>query len=91
MSTEALLLDAVDNPIITPVYDRMVGVFPRLFTMTHCQQARTREYVRWMARFTAGALLTDDASMVEDLLTWLCGLLREMVPASVISTSATRT
>jgi hypothetical protein len=41
-----------------------------------------------MARLTAGALLTDDASMVEDLLTWLCGLLREMVPASVISTSA---
>jgi hypothetical protein len=56
--------------------------------MTRYQQARTREDLRWMARFTAGALLTNDESMVEDLLVWLCGLLRGTVPTSVITTSA---
>ena len=88
MSHEVLLLDAVDDAIISLAYDRLVGAFPRLAGMTRYQQARTREDLRWMARYTAAALLTDDASIVDDLLTWLCGLLGEKVPASVIVTSA---
>ena len=88
MSSEVLLLDAVDDAIIALAYDRMVGAFPRLSQMTPYQQARTREDLRWMARFAAGALLTNDASIVEDLLTWLCVRLHEMVPAAVITTSA---
>ncbi len=88
ISTEVLILDAVDDAIIALAYDRMVAAFPRLSNMAPYQQARTREDLGWMARFTAGALLTNDASIVEDLLAWLCGLLRGMVPASVITTSA---
>jgi methanogenic corrinoid protein MtbC1 len=88
VSTEVLLLDAVDVPLIALAYDRMVGTFPRLSSMTPYQQARTREDLQWMARYTAASLLTDDASIVEDLLAWLCGRLRGMVPASVITTSA---
>lgn len=88
ISTEVLVLDAVDDAIIALAYDRMVAAFPRLSNMTSYQQARTREDLGWMARFTAGALLTNDASIVEDLLVWLCGLLRGTVPASVITTSA---
>lgn len=88
MSHEVLLLDAVDDALISLAFERLVGAFPRLAGMTRHQQARTREDLRWMARYTAAALLTDDASIVEDLLTWLCGLLGEKVPASVIVTSA---
>jgi methanogenic corrinoid protein MtbC1 len=88
VSTEVLLLDAIDDAVIALAYDRMVGAFPRLSSMTHFQQARTHEDLRWMARYTAAALLTNDASVVEDLLAWLCGLLSGAVPASVITTSA---
>lgn len=88
ISSEVLLLDAVDGAIITLAYDRMVGAFPRLASMTGYQQARTREDLGWMARYTAAALLAEDATIVEDLLSWLCMLLRGAVPASVITTSA---
>jgi methanogenic corrinoid protein MtbC1 len=88
VTSEVLLLDAVDDAIISVAYDRLVGAFPRLSSMTTYQQSRTREDLGWMTRFTAGALLTGDASIVEDLLTWMCGLFRGQVPASVISTSA---
>lgn len=88
VSPEALLLDAVDDATISLAYDRMVGAFPRLSNLSTYQQARTREDLRWMARFTAAALLTEDASIIEDLLRWLCGLLDGAVPASIITTSA---
>jgi methanogenic corrinoid protein MtbC1 len=88
ISTEVLRLDAVDDAIIALAHDRVVGAFPALASMAPYQQARTREDLVWMARSTAAALLTDDASVVEETLTWLCGPLRQMVPASVVTTSA---
>ena len=88
ISAEVLLLDAVDDAIIDQVFDRMVDQFPRLSRMTSFQQVRTREGLRWMARFTAAALLTNDATIVEDLLNWLCRLLHGEVPAFAIPTSA---
>ena len=83
-----LLLDAIDDATIALAYDRMVDALPSLTSMNSLQQAITREDLRWMARFTAAALLTNDTTIVEDLLTWLGRLLAGKVPASVITTSA---
>lgn len=88
VAAEVLLLDAVDDVLISVAYDRMLGAFPRLGDMSPYQQARTREDLRWMARYTAAALLTDDVRIVADLLVWLRGLLDGRVPASVITASA---
>lgn len=88
ISTDVLLLDAGDDAVISLAYDRILGAFPRLSQMTPYQQARTREDLRWMARSTAAALLTNDATIVEELLVWLCGVIHETVPASVITSSA---
>jgi methanogenic corrinoid protein MtbC1 len=88
ISPEVLALDLVDESLISVAYDRMVGAFPSLGDMSPYQQARTREDLRWMARFTAAALLTDDVRIIRDLLSWLCGLLAGTVRSSVIATSA---
>jgi hypothetical protein len=66
----------------------MLSAFPGLVHMTSYQHARTREDLTWIVRHTAGALLTDDPSIVEDLLTWLCERLRGIVPAAVITATA---
>lgn len=88
ISAEVLLLDAVDDAVITLAQDQVTGIFPRLSDLSGSQQARTREDLVWMARYTAAALLTSDPSIVEELLTWQCALLRDAVPAAVITTSA---
>jgi methanogenic corrinoid protein MtbC1 len=86
--TEVLSLDAVDDATIALAYDRLVSAFPLVAGMTPYQQAHTREDLRWMARSTAAALLTDDPTIVQELLAWLCRLLHGKVPESVITTSA---
>lgn len=86
VSPEVLLLDALDDAVIASAYDRVVGAFP-LSGRTALQQARTREELGLMARYTAAALLTDDATIVEDLLAWL-HLLPRTVPTSLITSSA---
>ena len=88
ISAEVLRLDAADDAIIDVAYHEMVDEFPYLSSMTSTEQARTREDLRWMARFTAGALLTNDSTIVEELLAWLCRLLAGKVPMPVITTSA---
>ena len=88
VSSEVLMLDAVDGAIIALAYDRIRGTFPHLARMTPYQQARTREDLGWMARYTAAALLTSDVTIVGDLLVWLRALLRGAVSATVITTSA---
>ena len=88
VSTEVLLLDDVTDAVIASAYDRVVRAFPQLSSMPVHQQGRTREDLRWMARFTAGALLTNDVTIVEELLAWLCATLRDSMPASLITTSA---
>lgn len=88
ISPEVLLLDAVDEAVIDLALDRVMDAFPRLSDLSRSRQARTREDLVWMARFTAAALLTGDASIVEELLVWQRGLFRGAVPATVVSASA---
>lgn len=85
---EAVLLDAVDDTTVAMAYDRLLAAYPRLQALRPYQQDRTREDLRWMARFTAAAVMTDDASVLDDFLTWLRGLLDGRVPTDVIATSA---
>jgi len=85
---EVQLLDAVSAATIEVAYERMLTAFPRLAQMTPSQQAHTREDFRWMARYTAAALLTDDATILDDFLSWLCHLLDGRVPAAVIKACA---
>lgn len=85
---EALRLDLPDEAGIAIAYDRLMAAFPRLREMRPWQQNRTREDLRWMARFTGAAVLTDDGTVLDDFLTWLCNLLDARVPLDVIATSA---
>jgi methanogenic corrinoid protein MtbC1 len=85
---EALLLDGVSDSTVALAYDRMIGAFPRLEAMTPFQQARTREDLRWMARFTAATVLTADATILDEFLSWLGRLLAGKVPVPVLATSA---
>lgn len=87
LPVEAVLLDVVDDATVALAYERLVATFPALASMTPFQQARTREDLRWIARFTGAAVLTDDGSVLDDLLGWLCALLDGRVPADVIATS----
>jgi methanogenic corrinoid protein MtbC1 len=86
--SEVLTLDAVSETTVTLAYERMAAAFPRLSQMSPLQQARTREDFKWMARFTAATLLTGDVTILDDFLSWLCGLLSGRVPTTVIVTSA---
>jgi hypothetical protein len=85
---EALLLDAVSDSMVPLAYDRMIGAFPRLEAMTPFQQARTREDLCWMARFTAPTVLTADVSVLDEFLSWLGRLLAGKVPVPVLAGSA---
>lgn len=85
---EALLLDGVSELTVALAYDRLVGAYPRLETMTPFQQTRTREDLRWMARFTAATVLTADVTILDDFLGWLGRLLDGKVPVAVLATSA---
>jgi methanogenic corrinoid protein MtbC1 len=85
---EALLLDAVSDSMVALAYDRMIGAFPWLEAMTPFQHARTREDLRWMARFTAATALTADVTILDEFLSWLGRLLADKVPVPVLATSA---
>lgn len=85
---EVLMLDNLDDAIITVAYQRLMAAHPGLASMSTYQQACTREDLGRILRHTAAALLTDDDSIVEDLLAWQCTRLSEIMPASVITTTA---
>jgi methanogenic corrinoid protein MtbC1 len=85
---EVLWLDAADDAMIQLAQDRMLAAHPQLAGMTTYEQARTREDLGWIVRHTAAAVLTDDASIVEDVLLWLCERLRSTVPAAAITLTA---
>ena len=86
--TETLVLDATGSATVEIAYERMVSLFPRLAAMSQWQQSRTREDMMWMARFAGAAVLTDDATVLDDFLAWLCSLLDGKVPVAVIAASA---
>ncbi len=48
--------------------------------MTSFQQARTRDDLRWMARFTAATVLTADVTILDEFLSWLGRVLSDKVP-----------
>jgi methanogenic corrinoid protein MtbC1 len=85
---EALVLDATGDVVTALVFERMLARHPQLAGMTLWQQARTREDIQWMARYAGAAVLTHDATVLDDLLTWLHGLLAGEVPAALIATGA---
>jgi methanogenic corrinoid protein MtbC1 len=85
---EALLLDGTSDLTIALAYNRLIGAFPRLEAMTPFQQARTREDLRWMARFTAATVLTADVTILDEFLSWLGRLLAGKVPVPVLAASA---
>jgi len=85
---EVLQLDAVEAGVLALTYDRMVATFPRLSQQSTYQRQQTLDDLRWMARFTAAAVLADDAVIVDDLLDWLRRLLADRVPPAVLATSA---
>jgi hypothetical protein len=85
---EVLMLDAVDNATIAHAYYQLVGAVPGFSTWTRHQEVFTREDIRWMARSTAGALLTDDESILDDLLVRLRNRLGGVAHASVVTTAA---
>lgn len=85
---EAVWLDGVDDSTISVAYDRMLNAFPRLADMRPHQQARTREDMTWMARFTGAAVLTADQQVLDEFFEWLSALLVGVVPTAVIAACA---
>lgn len=85
---EAVLLDAVGDATVGLAYDRLTASFPRLSSMTPFQQARTREDLRWMARFVGAAIVAADDTVLTDFMDWLAGLLAGKVPVPVLAASA---
>lgn len=88
LPVEAVLLDAVDDGTIALADERLAAVFPALATMRPAQRERTREDLRWMARYTGAAVLTGDPCVLDDYLGWLLALLSGRVPVDVLATSA---
>lgn len=85
---EALLLDAVGDRELAVAFARLVEAYPALAAMTPFQVARTKEDLRWMARFAGAAVLTDDQTVLDDMLQWLARLLGQRVPPAVLAASA---
>ncbi|MCW2606386.1 MAG: hypothetical protein JWO60_1079 [Frankiales bacterium] len=85
---EAVLLDGIDDRLVALAFERVVAAFPRLAQMTAWEQDRTREDLRWMARYAGAAVLTGDPTVVEELLAWLARLIGDRVPPLVLATSA---
>ena len=88
VTIEVLLLNGIEDSLIALAFDRIVAAFPRLAQMTLWQQERTREDLRWMAKFAAAAVLSSDPTVMDELLAWLTRLLGDRVPPTVIATSA---
>jgi methanogenic corrinoid protein MtbC1 len=88
ISVEAMVLDAIDDQTLGLAYDRLLSMFPALGSMSPFQQARTREDLRWIARYTGAAVLTGDSSVLTDFLAWLRRLVDTTAPGAVISAAA---
>jgi hypothetical protein len=84
---EAVLLDAVDDTTVSVAFDRLLAAFPGLQDTRPCQQSRVRENLRWMARFAGAAVVTRDASVLDDVLNWLARLPHGRVPAGLLAAS----
>ena len=81
---EALRLDAAPDTTVDELLARIVTVHPELADLSPAHRDRTREDVRWILRFTGAAVLTDDATMLDDFLGSLLRILRGRVPDHVL-------
>jgi hypothetical protein len=56
--------------------------------MDPLQRAKGRDDLCWLSRFTAAAVLTGDATVIDDFLLWQMGVQDGWVPAAVAIASA---
>lgn len=85
---EAVRLDAVSETTIDDAFTRLVDAFPAVAALPPAHQLRTREDLRWIARFTGAAVLTDDPTVLDDFLAALLRILCGRVPDDVVRTGA---
>ncbi len=85
---EALLLDAVSEHTMDLAYAHVVAALPRIAAMDPVQRAKGRDDLCWMSRFTAAAVLSDDATVIDEFLLWQMGVQHGWVPADVVIASA---
>jgi methanogenic corrinoid protein MtbC1 len=88
LQTEVLLLDAVDDATLAIAYDRLLAAFPSMRARRPYQQDGTREDLRWTARSTAAAVLTDDPSVLDEFLAWSVDMVEDLPPAAFVARSA---
>jgi methanogenic corrinoid protein MtbC1 len=81
---EALRLDAVADTTIDQIFARVVAAYPTIAGLPAAHQDRTREDLRWIARFTGAAVLTGDATVLDDFLASLLRILHGRVPDDVV-------
>lgn len=84
VAAEALRLDAAPDTTVDDLLARVVAHFPMLADLPPAHRDRTREDVRWILRFTGAAVLTDDATLLDDFLGSLLRLLHGRVPDDVV-------
>lgn len=85
---EALILDAVSEQTMDLAYSQVVAALPRVAAMDPLQRAKGRDDLCWLSRFTAAAVLTGDATVIDDFLLWQMGVQDGWVPAAVAIASA---
>ena len=81
---EALRLDAVPDTTIDRIFARVVADAPSIAGLPAAHQQRTREDLRWIARFTGAAVLTSDPTVLDDFLASLRRILHGRVPDDVL-------
>ena len=84
LAEEALRLDAVPETTVDQVFQRLVGAYPSLGGMPAPHRDRTREDLRWIARFTGAAVLTGDPTVLDDFFGSLLQILHGRVPVDVV-------
>jgi hypothetical protein len=88
LPAEALRLDAVTDTTIDQIFARVVAADPRIAGLPAAQQDRTREDLRWIARFTGAAVLTGDPTVLDDFLASLLRILHGRVPDDAVLSGA---
>lgn len=81
---EALRLDAVADTTIDQIFARVVAAHPSIADLPAAHQDRTREDLRWIARFTGSAVLTGDPTVLDDFLASLLRILHGRVPDAMV-------
>jgi methanogenic corrinoid protein MtbC1 len=81
---EALRLETAPQTLVDELLARILTAFPGLADMPSAHRDRTREDVGWIVRFTGAAVLTGDATLLDDFLASLLRILHGRVPDHVV-------